>query len=55
MTHTGKGKIVFVEVKLHPFYTLELDGDEWLISQFCRFNPGKIASGTHSIRSWVDS
>lgn len=30
---------VAVDVKLYTFFILVLDGDEWLVSCFCHFNP----------------
>jgi hypothetical protein len=42
-----------VEVYIHAFLTLELDGDGWLASRLGRFSPGKNP-GTHWIGGWVD-
>jgi len=38
-----------VEVLLHAFLTLALDGDEWSASRSGRFTPKEIASSTHFI------
>jgi hypothetical protein len=43
-----------MEVYLHSFLTLALDGDEWSASRPCRFTPGVGAPGTHWIGGWVD-
>jgi hypothetical protein len=43
-----------VEVQLHTFLTLTLDGGEWLALRPSHFNPGEEAPGTHRIRGLVD-
>jgi hypothetical protein len=42
-----------VEVLLHAFLTLTLDGGERSASRRGCFTPGEIALGTRSIRIWV--
>jgi hypothetical protein len=42
-----------VEVHLHAFLTLALDGDQLLASRFGRFTPKERAPGTHWIGGWV--
>jgi hypothetical protein len=47
MTHGG------VEVQLHTFLTLALDGGKWSASRSCRYNPGEMIPGTQCIGRWV--
>jgi hypothetical protein len=47
--HTGG-----VEVYLHAFLTLALNGGEWSASLPSHFTPRERAPGTHWIGSWVD-
>jgi len=42
-----------VEVLLHTFLALGLDGDEWSASLSDRFAPRERAHGTHFIGGWV--
>jgi hypothetical protein len=42
-----------VEVQLHGFLTLVLDGGEWSASHPGRFTPRERAPGTHWIGGWV--
>jgi hypothetical protein len=42
-----------VEVYLHAFFILTLDGGECSASQRGRFTPRERASGTHWIEDWV--
>jgi hypothetical protein len=42
-----------MEVWLHAFLTLALDGGEWSASRPGRFTPWGNASGTHWIGGWV--
>jgi hypothetical protein len=42
-----------VEVKVHAFMTLALDGGEWSASRPGRFTPRKRCPGIHWIGSWV--
>jgi hypothetical protein len=42
-----------VEVYLHSFLTLALDGGEWSASRPGRFTPGEKAPGTRWIGGWV--
>jgi hypothetical protein len=42
-----------VEVQLHAFLTLALDGGEWSASHSSRFTPRERAPGTHWIGGWV--
>jgi len=34
-----EGMCVAADVKLHTFFILVLDGNEWLVSRLCHFNP----------------
>jgi hypothetical protein len=43
-----------VEVKLHSFLTLALDGGEWLASLSSRFTPEERALCIQLIGGWVD-
>jgi len=43
-----------VEVYLHVFLTLALDGEEWSASRPGRFIPRGKNVGTHWIGCWVD-
>jgi hypothetical protein len=43
-----------VEVWLHAFITLALDGKEWLASRRCRLTPGETAAHILWIGGWVD-
>jgi hypothetical protein len=42
-----------MEVYLHAFLTLALDGDEWSDSRPGRFKPGEITSGARWVGGWV--
>jgi hypothetical protein len=42
-----------VEVQLHAFLTLALNGGEWSASRPGRFTPRERAPGTHWIGGWV--
>jgi hypothetical protein len=42
-----------VEVQIHIFLTLALDGGEWSASHFGHFILGERAPGIHWIRGWV--
>jgi hypothetical protein len=44
----------WMEIQLHAFLTLALDGDEWLASQPGRLNPRERAPGAHWIGGWLD-
>jgi len=44
-----------VEVQLHAFLILTLDGGKWSISRPGRFNPEKGVPGTHSTRGYKGS
>jgi hypothetical protein len=44
-----------VDVWVHIFLTSALAGGEWSASRPGRFTPGKRASGTNWIGSWVDT
>jgi hypothetical protein len=42
-----------MEVQLHSFLTLVLDGGEWLASQPGRFTPKERTPGTHCKGGWM--
>jgi len=42
-----------VDVQLHTFLTLALDGGEWSVSHPSHFTPGERAPDTHWIGAWI--
>jgi hypothetical protein len=44
---------VGVNIQIHIFVTLALDGGEWSTPCPCHFNPGERASSTHCIEGWT--
>jgi len=46
---------VKVELFLHTFFTLALDGGEWSASRSWRITPRERSTSTHYIGGWVDS
>jgi hypothetical protein len=43
-----------VDVEVHIFLTVALDGGEWSVSRPSHFAPGERAPVTHWIGGWVD-
>jgi hypothetical protein len=43
-----------VELQLHVYLTVALDGDEWSVSSVGHFTPGDTALGIHWTGGWVN-